>query len=64
MDSSAVRRNFGGGLIRSAAGWSAVKAMRRTKDHMKSDERILGYGEFVRVSQSISTQATKNFPIA
>jgi putative transposase len=38
----------GGGLIRSAGGWSAVKAMRRAKDHMKSDERILGDGEFVQ----------------
>jgi hypothetical protein len=34
----------GGGLIRSAGGWSLVKAMRRAQDHMKSDERILvGY---------------------
>jgi putative transposase len=38
----------GGGLIRSAGGWSAVKAMRRAKNHMKSDERILGDGEFVQ----------------
>jgi len=38
----------GGGLIRSAGGWSAVKAMRRAKGHMKSDERILGDGEFVQ----------------
>jgi REP element-mobilizing transposase RayT len=38
----------GGGLIRSAGGWSAVKAMRRSKDHMKSDERILGDGEFAQ----------------
>ena len=36
----------GGGLIRSAGGWSAVKAMRRVQDHMKSDERILGDGDF------------------
>ncbi|CAB1059870.1 hypothetical protein D1BOALGB6SA_4635 [Olavius sp. associated proteobacterium Delta 1] len=36
----------GGGLIRSAGGWSMVKAMRRAQDHMKSDERILGDGEF------------------
>jgi hypothetical protein len=28
----------GGGLIRSAGGWSAVTAMRRAKDHMKSSE--------------------------
>ncbi len=38
----------GGGLIRSAGGWAAVRAMRRTKDHMKSDERILGDGEFAQ----------------
>ncbi len=36
----------GGGLIRSAGGWSVVKAMRRAQDHMKSDERILGDGDF------------------
>lgn len=39
----------GGGLIRSAGGWSAVKAMRRAQDHMKSDERILGDGEFTQL---------------
>lgn len=39
----------GGGLIRSAGGWSLVKAMRRTQDHMKSDERILGDGEFTQL---------------
>jgi REP-associated tyrosine transposase len=38
----------GGGLIRSAGGWSAVQAMRRAQDHMKSDERILGDGEFTQ----------------
>ena len=38
----------GGGLIRSAGGWSLVKAMRPAKDHMKSDERILGDGEFAQ----------------
>jgi len=38
----------GGGLIRSASGWSAIKAMRRAKDHIKSDERILCGGEFVQ----------------
>ena len=36
----------GGGLIRSAGGWSVIKAMRRVQDHMKSDERILGDGDF------------------
>ena len=29
-------------LIRCAGGGSMVNAMRRTQDHMKSDERILG----------------------
>lgn len=38
---------IGGGLIRSSGGWAAVKAMRRAKLFQKSDERILGDGEFV-----------------
>jgi REP element-mobilizing transposase RayT len=38
----------GGGLIRSAGGWSAVKAMRRAQTRMKGDERILGDGEFTQ----------------
>jgi putative transposase len=37
----------GGGLIRSAGGWSAVQAQRAANAHEKSDERILGDGEFV-----------------
>ena len=37
----------GGGLIRSAGGWSTVKALRKTKAFQKSDERVLGDGEFV-----------------
>jgi putative transposase len=37
----------GGGLIRSAGGWAAVKALRKEKVHVKSDERILGDGNFV-----------------
>ncbi|MBW2593343.1 MAG: hypothetical protein JRE58_10170, partial [Deltaproteobacteria bacterium] len=36
----------GGGLIRSM-GWSIVKAMRNSGIKEKSDERILGSGEFV-----------------
>ena len=46
----------GGGLIRSAGGWSVVKAMRRAQDHMKSDERILGDGEF---AQFVLDEATE-----
>ena len=38
----------GGGLIRSLGGWSAVKRLRsKRRDHLKSDERILGDSEFV-----------------
>ncbi len=37
----------GGGLIRSTGGWAAVKELRKTKVHVKSDERILGDGDFV-----------------
>ena len=44
----------GGGLIRSAGGWSMVQAMRRAQDHMKSDERILGDGDF---TQSVLDEA-------
>ena len=37
----------GGGLLRSAGGWAAVKALRRGMERMKGDERILGDGDFV-----------------
>src|SRR3990172_1092776 len=37
----------GGGLIRSQGGWSQVISMRRRRDAEKSDERILGSGDFV-----------------
>jgi len=37
----------GGGLIRSAGGWTVVKGMRRGVERMKGDERILGEGDFV-----------------
>jgi hypothetical protein len=38
----------GGGLIRSHGGWKAVKSMRRRREHVKSDERILGDSDFVQ----------------
>ena len=38
---------IGGGLLRSAGGWSEVKELQKSKIHMKSDERILGDGNFV-----------------
>jgi REP element-mobilizing transposase RayT len=37
----------GGGLVRSAGGWIALKALRGSKYRMVSDERILGDGDFV-----------------
>ena len=39
---------IGGGLIRSQGGWIAVKDMLRQGVREKSDERILGSGEFVQ----------------
>jgi len=48
----------GGGLIKSQGGWSAVKAMHRIGVREKSDERILGSGEFVEqlIKQSDQTR--------
>ncbi len=37
----------GGGLVRSAGGWSAVKALRRRGVKIEHDERILGDPQFV-----------------
>jgi len=37
----------GGGLIRSAGGWTAVRQMQKASHFQKSDERILGDGDFV-----------------
>lgn len=37
----------GGGLIRSAGGWRALKELRREGVHLKSDERVLGDSDFV-----------------
>ena len=37
----------GGGLIRTLGGWSQVLSLRRSKEKVLSDERILGSGEFV-----------------
>ena len=37
----------GGGLVRSAGGWSALRAMRKAASRMKGDERVLGQEDFV-----------------
>jgi REP element-mobilizing transposase RayT len=46
----------GGGLVRSAGGWSAVTMLRKSGLFQKSDERILGDGDFV---ESILRQANE-----
>ncbi len=38
---------IGGGLIRSTGGWVGVKMLRETGGFQKSDERILGNGDFI-----------------
>jgi len=38
---------MGGGLIRSAGGWAAVRELRRGREGYAADERILGRSEFV-----------------
>lgn len=40
----------GGGLIRSAGGWSEIKALRKARVFIKGDERILGNSDFVQQS--------------
>lgn len=50
---------IGGGLIRSSGGWQAVKAMRRDKVFEKSDERILGNGDFVETVLAVSKEQMK-----
>jgi len=37
----------GGGLVRSAGGWSALKGYRKSGVRIKGDERILGSSDFV-----------------
>ncbi len=37
----------GGGLIRSAGGWAGLMALRQDNNYQRSDERILGDGDFV-----------------
>ena len=38
---------IGGGLVRTAGGWAALKASRQEGVHIKGDERILGERDFV-----------------
>jgi REP element-mobilizing transposase RayT len=47
----------GGGLLRSQGGWTGVKALRRSGDYQKGDERILGDSDFV---MSVLSQANES----
>jgi len=52
----------GGGLVRSAGGWSTVKALRKAKMHLKGDERILGDSDFVlQVLKTANEALEKNY---
>jgi REP element-mobilizing transposase RayT len=57
MDQGKRPNLTGGGLIRSAGGWAAVKALRSKGARMKSDERILGSGEFVENVLKLADEA-------
>jgi len=48
----------GGGLVRSAGGWSALKALRSKSLRIMGDERILGSSEFV---ESVLKQANEDY---
>jgi REP element-mobilizing transposase RayT len=50
----------GGGLVRSAGGWSAVQYLRRAGVFQKSDERILGDGDFVETVLAGAEESLNN----
>ena len=50
----------GGGLVRSVGGWKSAKAMRKAKMWQKSDERILGDGNFVKKALSSSQEPVEH----
>jgi REP element-mobilizing transposase RayT/lambda repressor-like predicted transcriptional regulator len=55
----------GGGLVRSSGGWAHVKIMRKAKIWQKSDERILGDGDFVeRVLSSAQEKLERKYELA
>ena len=44
-------------MIRSQGGWETVKSLRKTGEHRKSDERILGDSDFVKKVLAQSKEA-------
>ena len=54
----------GGGFLRSAGGWEGVKALREEKRYQRSDERILGDGDFVeRILSSAEEAMEKRYAL-
>jgi REP element-mobilizing transposase RayT len=57
----------GGGLVRSAGGWAAVRALRRGREAYAVDERILGGSDFVerirRESEAARPARTQSVPL-
>lgn len=54
----------GGNLIRSAGGWSIVKATRKNIVRLKGDERILGDADFVeRVLESNNERLSRRYKL-
>jgi len=49
----------GGGLVRSAGGWSEVKTLRKRGKQQLGDERILGDGDFVKSMLDEAEEASK-----
>lgn len=52
---------IGGGLIRSHGGWSAINKIDLKDAHIKSDERILGDGDFVDLLLSSTKEKFDRF---
>lgn len=50
----------GGGLVRSVGGWHNVKMLRKAKLWQKSDERILGDGDFVEETLLASQESLEH----
>jgi putative transposase len=50
----------GGGLVRSVGGWKNATALRKAKIWQKSDERILGDGDFVEETLSASRESLEH----
>ncbi|HCX02677.1 MAG TPA: transposase [Syntrophaceae bacterium] len=54
---------IGGGLIRSLGGWSAINKRELRDAHIKSDERILGDGDFVNALLADANEKFERFHI-